>query len=122
MAKIDLHTINDGKESLKKRKTKPKDEIIQVENIEMQESALRCTLKVGGMTCASCVANIERNMQKIDGVHKIVVALIAGKAEVSYDPSAISPQDIAQKIEDLGYEAAVDSGNTDGGLVELSVG
>lgn len=86
----------------------------------------RCVISVQGMTCASCVANIERNIGKVDGknasypavfqvseqvlflgVARILVALIAGKADVLYDPSIIMPHQIANKIKDLGYDAKV---------------
>ncbi|KAK2528786.1 Atp7a [Columba guinea] len=42
----------------------------------------KCYVQVTGMTCASCVANIERNLRREDGIHSILVALMAGKAEV----------------------------------------
>lgn len=54
------------------------------------------------MTCASCVANIERNIKKVEGVHKILVALMAQKAEVQFDPGYILPAQIANRITDLG--------------------
>ncbi len=73
------------------------------------------------MTCASCVANIERNLQKVNGIRKIVVALIAGKADVKFDPSLILPDQIAKKIQDLGYEAEVVHGYSAGGQLELLV-
>ena len=39
-------------------------------------STSKCALKIGGMTCASCVNNIERTIGKIDGVHSILVSFI----------------------------------------------
>ncbi|XP_007943420.1 copper-transporting ATPase 2 [Orycteropus afer afer] len=67
----------------------------------------KCFLQISGMTCASCVSNIERNLQKEAGVLSVLVALMAGKAEVKYDPEIIQPLEIAQLIENLGFEAAV---------------
>uniref|UniRef100_A0A8C9JS19 Copper-transporting ATPase 2 n=1 Tax=Panthera tigris altaica TaxID=74533 RepID=A0A8C9JS19_PANTA len=67
----------------------------------------KCFLQITGMTCASCVSNIERNLQKEAGILSVLVALMAGKAEIKYNPEVIQPLEIAQLIQDLGFEAAV---------------
>ncbi|KRZ41275.1 Copper-transporting ATPase 1, partial [Trichinella pseudospiralis] len=59
-----------------------------------QQEFERCTLAIEGMTCASCVANIERNLMNIDGINKVLVSLIAGKADVTYDATVILPSQI----------------------------
>uniref|UniRef100_A0A8C1SL29 P-type Cu(+) transporter n=1 Tax=Cyprinus carpio TaxID=7962 RepID=A0A8C1SL29_CYPCA len=82
----------------------------------------KCFIQIGGMTCASCVANIERNLRNEHGVHSVLVALMAGKAEVRYSPSIIDPQRIAEFIQELGFTASVME-NCDGsdGTLELVV-
>ncbi|KAM6178193.1 copper-transporting ATPase 2 [Rhynchocyon petersi] len=67
----------------------------------------KCFLQISGMTCASCVSNIERNLQKEAGILSVLVALMAGKAEVKYNPEIIQPLEIARLVEDMGFEAAV---------------
>ncbi|XP_018411947.1 PREDICTED: copper-transporting ATPase 2 [Nanorana parkeri] len=67
----------------------------------------KCVLQVTGMTCASCVSNIERNLKKKDGIVSVLVALMAGKAEVRYIGDRIEPTEIAQLIENLGFGAVV---------------
>lgn len=37
---------------------------------------LQVTLPITGMTCANCVATVERNIKKIDGVNQAVVNFI----------------------------------------------
>ncbi|KAM9319864.1 copper-transporting ATPase 2 [Gastrophryne carolinensis] len=67
----------------------------------------KCFLQITGMTCASCVSNIERNLKKKDGIISVLVALMAGKAEVKYRADRIEPSEIARLIENLGFGAAV---------------
>jgi copper chaperone CopZ len=50
-----------------------------------QEEVSRCQLRLKGMTCASCVAAIEKHVARIQGVHTVLVALMAAKAEVQYN-------------------------------------
>ncbi|KAJ7401966.1 ATPase copper transporting beta [Pitangus sulphuratus] len=82
----------------------------------------KCFLQITGMTCASCVSTIERNLQKEDGIVSVLVALMAGKAEIKYKPEFIQPLEIAQLIQNLGFEATVieDHAETEG-HVELLV-
>lgn len=84
----------------------------------------RCFLQIRGMTCASCVSNIERNLQKEAGILSVLVALMAGKAEVKYNPEVIQPLEIAQLIQDLGFEAAVmeDYAGSDGDIELIITG
>ncbi|XP_041357192.1 copper-transporting ATPase 1-like [Gigantopelta aegis] len=76
------------------------------DDIEMAEYE-KCYLKVSGMTCASCVATIEKNIGKIEGIQSVLVALMAQKAEVKYDPAYILPSQIASAINELGFRASV---------------
>uniref|UniRef100_A0A1I7W5L4 HMA domain-containing protein n=1 Tax=Loa loa TaxID=7209 RepID=A0A1I7W5L4_LOALO len=71
------------------------------------DSIEKRTFSVEGMTCASCVAYIERNIGKLKGVHSVVVALMSSKAEVVYDSLVIAAEHIADEISMLGYRAAI---------------
>ncbi|XP_033958149.2 copper-transporting ATPase 2-like [Pseudochaenichthys georgianus] len=65
----------------------------------------KCFICVIGMTCASCVANIERNLLKQKGIVTVLVSLMAGKAEVKYDSEIMNAAAVTQLIEDLGFGA-----------------
>ncbi|XP_030757247.1 copper-transporting ATPase 1 isoform X4 [Sitophilus oryzae] len=67
----------------------------------------KCQIQIKGMTCGSCVAAIEKHANKIPGLHKILVSLLAARAEVHYDATVVSPSDIAQSISDLGFPSQV---------------
>jgi P-type Cu+ transporter len=61
-------------------------------------------LVVGGMTCASCAARIERKLNKLDGV-SASVNYATEKAAVDFDPAQISPQDLLDAVDQVGYSA-----------------
>jgi P-type Cu+ transporter len=48
-------------------------------------AAERVRLEIGGMTCASCAARIERKLNKLEGV-EATVNYATEEAAVSYDP------------------------------------
>ena len=60
-------------------------------------------LPVTGMTCASCVARVERAIGKADGVDKASVNLATEKATVTFDPDEVSTGDLVGVIEGAGY-------------------
>jgi len=66
--------------------------------------AERLTLKIGGMSCASCAQTIEKALRKIDGIQKANVNLATEKAALSYDPSQVTPEKIKEVIEGTGYQ------------------
>ncbi|XP_062853803.1 copper-transporting ATPase 2 isoform X2 [Trichomycterus rosablanca] len=86
------------------------------------EKTEKCFIQVTGMTCASCVANIERNLLKHKGIKSVLVALMAGKAEIKYDPECMDPFKIMRLISDLGFGASqIDEAAVKDGVLDLSV-
>lgn len=61
-------------------------------------------LKVGGMTCATCVATIEKALRNKEGTVDVHVNLGAEKAYVTYDSSTIRIPDMKRLIEETGYQ------------------
>ena len=57
------------------------------------------------------------------GVHSARVALLAGKADVKYNPDKISPEIIAQEVNSLGFTAEYlpEASSGGGTLLELKV-
>jgi P-type Cu+ transporter len=68
------------------------------------KSVQTLTLPVEGMTCASCVARIEKALQRIDGVDSVVVNLATERVTMTIDQSAVSLNQLAQAVEDAGYK------------------
>ena len=60
-------------------------------------------LAIGGMTCASCAARIEKKLNKLDGV-TATVNYATEKARVSFD-TGVTPEDLVATVEKAGYTA-----------------
>jgi len=63
----------------------------------------KAVLKIGGMTCASCVKTIENSLLKLDGIVEVNVDLAGEKAHVIYNPNIVSQDDTKRTIEETGY-------------------
>ena len=61
-------------------------------------------LPIEGMTCASCVNRIERFVRKVNGVSAVNVNLATEKASISFDPAAVSEDDLKGAVRAAGYE------------------
>ena len=62
-------------------------------------------LTIGGMTCASCAARIEKKLNKVDGV-TAAVNFATAKASVSV-PGSVTAEDLVRVVEQAGYTAVL---------------
>jgi Cu+-exporting ATPase len=72
---------------------------------------LSCDIGIGGMTCASCVARVERAIGKLTDVKEVSVNLATESARVTWktsDATAANPQEqqarLRRAVRDAGYE------------------
>jgi P-type Cu+ transporter len=70
-------------------------------------------LDIEGMTCASCVAHVEKGITHAGGIDMASVNLATEKATVSYDPDKISIVSILDAVSAAGYRASVYEGEND---------
>ncbi|MFF9422980.1 heavy metal translocating P-type ATPase, partial [Streptomyces globisporus] len=61
-------------------------------------------LAIGGMTCASCAARIEKKLNRMDGV-EATVNYATEKAKVTYAGADVSVEDLIATVEATGYTA-----------------
>ncbi|MDL1911310.1 copper-translocating P-type ATPase [Chloroflexi bacterium CFX6] len=64
------------------------------------------TLPITGMTCANCVATVERNLKKLDGVQNAVVNLSSERATVDFDSAKLGLPDFIERVNRAGYGVA----------------
>jgi Cu+-exporting ATPase len=70
------------------------------------ESLTHLTLPITGMTCANCVATVERNLRKLDGVDQVSVNLATERASLAYDPARVDQRAILARVQRAGYGVA----------------
>ena len=62
------------------------------------------TLSVGGMSCASCVATVEKALNRLPGVKAATVNFAIEKAIVEFDPKVSPVPALEKAVVDVGYE------------------
>ena len=74
-----------------------------IASINSTDKKARIILPIGGMSCASCAARIERNLKKLNGVTDAAVNFGTEKASVEYNPSLVDLTTLKKTIVDSGY-------------------
>ncbi len=74
-----------------------------ISNVGYGVAVGKTTFSVRGMTCASCVANIEKALAKVPGVISANVNLATEKAAVHYLEGEASMADFMRAVESAGY-------------------
>ncbi|MBE9472736.1 MAG: heavy metal translocating P-type ATPase, partial [Chloroflexi bacterium] len=69
-----------------------------------EETAKRIALPVQGMTCASCVAHVERALKGVEGVSDTNVNLATEQASVIFDPKLVRLDRLVGAVRDTGYD------------------
>ena len=66
---------------------------------------------VEGMTCASCVARVEKSINKIEGIKNVSVNLATEKASFEINTGLTSLKEVEKAVEDAGYKIDFSSTN-----------
>ena len=66
-------------------------------------------LRIGGMDCPHCPANVEEALHEIEGVSHAHVNLANGSAHIEYDPTQVKILDLIKAIRIAGYTAGAAS-------------
>jgi len=72
-----------------------------------KERVATTTIAIEGMTCGACTSAIEGGFKDLEGLVQFNVSLLAERAVVVHDPSVLSPEKIAEIIEDRGFDAKI---------------
>jgi len=81
------------------------------------------SLPVEGMTCASCVARVEKTLKKAEGVKDVSVNLATEKVTLTFNETETSLDKLASVVDDAGYHLSipVKSTNSEDEVPEIDV-
>ncbi|GAA3773960.1 heavy metal-associated domain-containing protein [Microbacterium kribbense] len=60
-------------------------------------------LRAEGFSCPSCVAKIEKQIKRVDGVSDVTVHFASSRVEIDHDPAAASVDDLVAAVAKAGY-------------------
>ena len=61
-------------------------------------------LRAEGFSCPSCVAKIEKQVGRLDGVSAVKVHFASARIEVDHDPALASVEDLVAAVAKAGYK------------------
>ena len=81
----------------------------EIESRSSKEQGSSISFPVTGMTCAACVARVQRALGAEPGVIDASVNLVTKRAAVQYNPSSVTPQRLIDAVRATGYDAELPS-------------
>lgn len=84
------------------------EEPVENEEVSARADLKRLDLPIQGMSCASCVAKIEKGLSQLDGVADAKVNFATEKAAITFDSNEVQMQDFIRTVRELGYEAGLE--------------
>lgn len=65
------------------------------------------TVAIEGMTCGACTSAVEGGFKDVEGLLQFNISLLAERAVIVHDPTKLSPKQIAEIVEDRGFDAKI---------------
>lgn len=82
----------------------------QNNSVRQSGSVVEETFPVEGMTCGGCAKGVQRSLTNLEGVRSAEVSLDDSSATVAYDPDAVTPEQMQQAVEKIGYRFGKSAG------------
>ncbi|CAM3040298.1 heavy-metal-associated domain-containing protein [Lactiplantibacillus plajomi] len=65
---------------------------------------MKSIMKLGTLTCPSCMTKIEKAVANHDGVEDVKVLFNASKVKANFDPEVTNADELSDIVTGLGYE------------------
>ena len=90
------------------KKAGPKELVKAIEKAGYGVAADTVRFKVAGMTCANCVAAVEKALKKVKGVTNVSVNLATETAFVEFEHGKVTIDDLKRAVTKAGYKVVED--------------
>jgi len=70
-----------------------------VASVEAEGGRATATLRIDGLLCSACAANVRGRLERLEGVSNAEVDLERGEARVEYDPARATPDALVHAVE-----------------------
>jgi len=74
---------------------------------EQDDGTVVTTVAIEGMTCGACTSAVEGGFKDVPGVKHFSISLLSERAVIQHDPTILTPEQIAETIEDRGFDATI---------------
>lgn len=74
----------------------------------INENIKKITVRVDGMTCASCAGSVDDAVRELKGVHEVSVNVATDKMTVVYDQTELKLSQIKKAVQDVGYDLVLE--------------
>ena len=71
----------------------------------MSSATIRTILRAEGFSCPSCVAKIEKQVGRVDGVVAVTVHFASSRIEIDHNPAAVGADELVAVVAKAGYVA-----------------
>jgi copper chaperone len=71
----------------------------------MATATARTILRAEGFSCPSCVANIEKQVGRVDGVAALKVHFASSRIEIDHNPATVGVDELVAAVAKAGYTA-----------------
>ncbi|MGV8147383.1 MAG: heavy metal translocating P-type ATPase [Alkaliphilus sp.] len=65
---------------------------------------IKKVFEIKGISCPSCVASIEKNLSKIQGIEKVSISIATGKLDIEYLEDKVKIEEITRVVVKLGFQ------------------
>jgi Cu+-exporting ATPase len=79
----------------------------EMDGVFLGGSLSTTTIRVGGMTCGACTSAVEGGFKDVAGIRSFSLSLLAERAVVEHDPTIITAEQMAEMIENTGFDAEI---------------
>ena len=80
-----------------------------IRNLGYEVTTVKKTFPVMDMTCAACAISVESIIKYLDGVVNASVNFATATVSVEYLPNAVSPNELKNAVQSIGYDLLIDN-------------